>query len=377
MSNVDIEWTAADQDAGYSLPAKFFYERSVFEAERERIFLRSWHLAGHVSDFREPGNFVTEEILDQSVLVMAGRDGEIRAFHNACQHRGNRLVEARRGRTATVTCGYHAWSYGLDGSLRGAPRTDCLANFDKSAHGLKPVRVEVLGSFVFVNLDPAAESLAEAVPGAEAEMRRFLPDLDRLKLIQEVDVPVAANWKVIQENSVEGYHFNYSGPVHKQLTKLIDFEGYTLTPHGKWWTYIGPPQAGTTEAYGVKLDGATWQTDWFFNIGLWPNATIYAFPYADVVGTFIMIPTGPETSLLRFGYYGPEGRELPEVTKACIRWMNEDLGPEDIQLNISNQKGLRSLGYQHGRYLIGETPDSRGEHLVRHFHRLCYAAVRP
>ena len=57
--------------------------------------------------------------------------------------------------------------------------------------------------------------------------------------------------------------------------------------------------------------------------------------------------------------------------------MNEDLGPEDIQLNISNQKGLRSLGYQHGRYLIGETPDSRGEHLVRHFHRLCYEAVRP
>ena len=63
------------------------------------------------------------------------------------------------------------------------------------------------------------------------------------------------------------------------------------------------------QAYGVPLDGATWQTDWFFNFGLWPNATLYAFPYADMVGTFIMNPTGPETSILRFGYYGVEGRE--------------------------------------------------------------------
>ena len=370
-------WTKADQEAGYSLPAPFFYDPAVFEAEREAIFLKSWHLVGHLSDFRETGDIVTETLLDQSVLVMKGADGQIRAFHNVCQHRGNRLVETRRSKARAITCGYHAWTYGLDGSLRGAPRTECLANFDKAQHGLKPVRVEIFGSFVFVNLDPAARPIAEMAPGAEAEMRRFLPDLDRLVLVEEVDVPVAANWKVIQENSIEGYHFSFSGPVHRELAQLIDFDGYTLTPRGDWWTYIGPPKPGTTQAYGVPLEGATWQTDWFFNLGLFPNATIYAFPYADVVGTFIMIPTGPETSILRFGYYGPEGRPVPEVTRACIRWMNEDLGPEDIQLNISNQKGLRSMGFRHGRYLIGETPDNRSEHLVRHFHQLCHRAIRP
>ena len=370
------EWSLADQEAGYSLPARFFYDPSIFEAEKRHIFFKSWHLVGHVNEFRAAGAFITQDIFEQSVIVMAGRDGEIRAFHNACQHRGNRLIAARRGRTPVITCGYHAWSYGLDGGLRGAPRTECLANFDKGAHGLKPVRVEVFAGFVFVNLDANAESVAEMAPGAEAQMRRFLPDLDGLTLIEEVDVPVAANWKVIQENSIEGYHFSYSGPVHKQLARLIDFENYTLTAHGGWWTYIGPPKPGSAEAYGQPLANATWQTDWYFNLGLWPNTTIYAFPYADVVGTFIMIPTGPETSLLRFGYYGPSGRTLPEVTKSCIRWMNEELGPEDIRLNISNQKGLRSLGYQHGRYLIGETPDARSEHLVRHFHRLCHAAIQ-
>jgi choline monooxygenase len=126
----------------------------------------------------------------------------------------------------------------------------------------------------------------------------------------------------------------------------------------------------------VALAGATWQTDWFFNFGLWPNATLYVFPYADMVGTFIMNPTGPETSVLRFGYYGVAGRELSKVTQACIRWMNQELGPEDIRLNTSNQKGLRSLGFDRGRYLIGEGIGNRSEHLVRHFHALCYQAVR-
>jgi choline monooxygenase len=228
---------------------------------------------------------------------------------------------------------------------------------------------------VFVNLDPAAAPIAEMAPGAADVIRRFIPDLDRLTLIEEVDVPVAANWKVIQENSIEGYHFDNSGPAHKQLVQLIDFARYTLEPHGAWWTYIGPPRQDAKQAYGVPLDGATWQTDWFFNLGLWPNATIYAFPYADMVGTFIMMPTGPETSVLRFGYYGVAGRKVPEVTQACIRWMNQDLGPEDIGLNKSNQKGLRSFGFERGRYVIGESLGNRSEHLVRHFHRLCYAAV--
>jgi choline monooxygenase len=79
--------------------------------------------------------------------------------------------------------------------------------------------------------------------------------------------------------------------------------------------------------------------------------------------------------MLRFGYYGVAGRELPAVTKACIRWMNEDLGPEDIGLNHSNQRGLRSFGFDRGRYLIGEGITNKSEHLVRHFHKLCYEAI--
>jgi carnitine monooxygenase subunit len=376
MDSGKAEWSVEDQEAGYSLPPRFFYDDEVYRQEKSKIFFKSWHLVAHVNELREPGAFVTHEIFEQSVLVVAGRDGEIRAFHNVCQHRGNRLIEARRGKSPTFTCGYHAWTYALDGCLRGAPTVQGVAGFKKGEHGLKPVRVETFASFVFVNLDPLAKPIAQMAPGAEAEIRRFIPDLDNLTLIEEVDVPVAANWKVIQENSIEGYHFDNSGPAHKQLVQLIDFAGYTLKPQGEWWTYIGPPKKDSTQAYGLPLAGATWQTDWFFNFGLWPNATIYAFPYADMVGTFVMNPTGPETSMLRFGYYGAAGRDMPEVTKACIRWMNEDLGPEDIRLNKSNQRGLRSFGFERGRYVIGEGISNKSEHLVRHFHKLCYEALQ-
>ena len=88
-----------------------------------------------------------------------------------------------------------------------------------------------------------------------------------------------------------------------------------------------------------------------------------------------MMPTGPEESMLRFAYYGAEGRVLPDLTRACMHWMNEVLGPEDIRLNESTQKGMRSMGFEQGRYVIGDESDCRGEHLVHHFHKLCYNAI--
>jgi carnitine monooxygenase subunit len=370
-------WDYSDPVNGETMPAPFFFDSDIFAQEREHIFMRSWHLVGHVNEFAEPGRFVVQDIFEQSVIVMAGQEGTISAVHNACRHRGNRLLNERRGKIgAVLRCQYHSWCYNLDGGLRAAPRTETLPGFARADWGLKPMRIEIYAGWVFVTLDDTAPPLAEFAAGAEEQMRRFQPDLDTIELVEETDVIVDANWKVIHENSIEGYHFDLSGPVHKELAALIDFSGYRLTPHGQWWTYIGPPVTGATQAYGVPLDGATWQTDWFFNIGIFPNTTFYSFPYTDMIGTFIMIPLGPERSLLRFGYYAPKGRPVPEVTKAAIQWMNTQLGPEDIELNVTNQKGLHSWGFQSGRYLIDPERPHESEHLVHHFHKLCYQAIR-
>ncbi len=133
MDSEKAVWSVEDQEAGYSLPPRFFYDEDVYRQEKSKIFFKSWHLVAHVNELREPGAFVTHEIFEQSVLVIAGRDGEIRAFHNVCQHRGNRLVEARRGKSPTFTCGYHAWTYALDGCLRGAPNVQGVAGLQERA----------------------------------------------------------------------------------------------------------------------------------------------------------------------------------------------------------------------------------------------------
>ena len=375
MAQDGNDWGAAEREAGYSLPARYFFDPAVYALERDRIFMKSWHLVCNVNELREPGAFVTFGVFDQSVIVIRGRDGQLRAFHNVCQHRGNRLVTAACGRTQLLTCPYHAWSYATDGSLKGAPHTERIAGFDRAEHGLKGVAVDVFAAFVFINLNPAAVPIRTLAPGAEELIRRHVPDLDRLYPVEVADLEVPVNWKVIQENSIEGYHFDFSGPAHADLVSLIDFAQYRLSAHGQWWSYIGPPRPGATQVYGLPLAGAAWQTDSFFNFGLWPNATLYVFPYANVVGTFIMTPTGPETSRLRFGYYGPEGVPLPDLTRACMHWMNTVLGPEDLRLNETTQQGLRSRGFTRGRYLIGDDGDCRSEHLVRHFHELCHAAI--
>ena len=370
-----LDWPDTAPERALTLPARYFYDEEIFKAERERIFYPAWHCVGHVNELAEPGQFLTFDILDQTIVVLRGDDGQIRAFHNVCQHRGNRLLEARRGKLGSVLrCGYHSWCYSRDGSLKSAPRSERLPDFDRKEYGLKGVRAEILGSFVFVNFDPDAAPLAEIGKGVDATMSAYLPDLANMTLIEEVDVVVPANWKIIMDNSIEGYHFGLSGPVHKELAALIEFKQYSLEAHGKWWTYIGPPKPGGSAAYGAPLAGATWQTDSFFNIGIWPNTTFYCFPFADLCGTFLMIPLGPEKSLLRFGYYGPQ-RPMPEVTKACIKWMNEKLGPEDIQLNVTQQRGLRSFGYNQGRYLIDPERSNESEHLVHHFHKLVHQAV--
>jgi choline monooxygenase len=234
--------------------------------------------------------------------------------------------------------------------------------------------VEELGGFYYFNFDTDAPPMKDLFPGVDAAMRETFPELERFRLIDEIDVVVPANWKVIMDNAIEGYHFPRSGPAHIDLANLIDFENYRLTEHDKWWTYVAPANLSATSAYGVPLEGARDPKECFFNITLWPGNTFYTFPYSQLLGTFHIVPLDSERSILRFGYYATTS-ELPEVAKACRQWMNTALGPEDIRLNVSVQKGLHSLGYDQGRYLIDAEHSNESEHLVHHFHKLVYRAI--
>ena len=158
------------------LPGAAFTDPDVLEWERANLFRGGWVCAGHVDQVRERGQYLMVEVGGESVLVVADDDGLPRAFLNTCRHRGARLVIMPEGTVRRLQCPYHAWTYGLDGTLRSAPFTDGLEDFDQSCFGLHQVRLAVVEG-----LDPARPVRRGAV-AAGARRRsgdppRRVPDL--------------------------------------------------------------------------------------------------------------------------------------------------------------------------------------------------------
>ena len=309
-------------------------------------------------------------MLDQSILVIKGKDNEVRAFHNVCQHRGTRLVDERRGTiNRMIVCPYHAWSYELDGSLRSAPNSESILGFDPGAVSIPRVQVEEVSAFLFINLDLNATPMRDDVKGSHEVISRQFPDHEELELVGEGEFVVKANWKLVVENATEGYHFRLSGSAHKTFASLIQYEKYEMVPRGMWWHVGGPGKPNVTQAYGHKIGKSKYQTDWFFSVFFWPHTSLYAHPFADFVGSFNQFPLSAEETLLRLAFYRPK-RRLNRVTEAAMRWQSEELGPEDISLNELQQRGLRSLGCNSGRLFVDKERSNVSEHILHHFQSL-------
>lgn len=146
----------------------------------------------------EPGSYIARTTVGTPLLVVRGTDGVVRGFRNACRHRGMKLEEGE-GCTRAFACPYHAWTYGLDGSLRHIPGEDGFPGLDKAAHGLVPVAaVQERNGIVFVTQD---EPLSDGPLGALPEVLT-----DDYVLFNKIEFDDRANWKVLGETSMEGYH---------------------------------------------------------------------------------------------------------------------------------------------------------------------------
>ncbi len=202
-----------------TLPRESFTSEEVFRAEGERIFSRSWHLAGHASQLETAGSYFTFSLGRDSVLVVRGGDGAVRAFHNHCRHRGTRLCTEAAGTVGSgIQCSYHAWTYGLDGALRAAPNMTGVAGFDRADYPLHPVALHDWQGFLFLNLAPAPQPFAEALPAVTG---KFAPwRLPELRSAHQTVYEVPANWKLFFHNYSECYH---CPNVHPHLNKLTPF----------------------------------------------------------------------------------------------------------------------------------------------------------
>jgi phenylpropionate dioxygenase-like ring-hydroxylating dioxygenase large terminal subunit len=239
------------------------YEDSIspehYELERDAIFRRTWLNVGRVEQLPRAGSYFTRELdaARTSVVVVRGRDGEVRAFHNICRHRGNKLVwddfpgEETAGTCRQLTCKYHGWRYGLDGDLAFVQQEEEFFDLDKDAYGLVPVRTEVWEGFVFVNLDPdATTSAREYLGGLGAGLEGY--PFGRMTQVFKYRAEVQSNWKLFIDAFAEFYH----APVLHAKQAVADesrkLQGYGFEalhyeidgPHGmvSSWGGMAPPR---------------------------------------------------------------------------------------------------------------------------------------
>lgn len=207
-----------------TLPGRYYYDLSIYEQEQERIFATMWVCVGRADALADPGAYRTVGIGRESIIVVRNRDGMLQAFLNVCRHRGARLCTQALGQLkGSLQCHYHAWTYGLDGRLIGAPNVLNNEHFDRAAFGLLPVALETWEGFIWLNLAddpvPIASQVTEPIVerfGSYAPFTRY--GLGELKVGKTIEYDVHANWKLVLENFMECYH---CGPMHPELCHLL------------------------------------------------------------------------------------------------------------------------------------------------------------
>lgn len=368
-----------DPGQSFTPEGAFYFDPALYADEVRGIFRRSWQYFCHQSQIPVAGDYVTGEVGEQSVYVMRGNDGAIRGFFNVCQHRAHQLLSGEGNVKHTIRCPYHSWTYELDGALRGAPMCEQVAGFRREDVRLKSIGVDVIGGFVFVNLDPAATPLSVSDPHFGQKLLAMCPEAGSLRFVKRQDFAIRANWKVVAENFLENYHSFYSGPAHRQLSDVIDQSTYRWSIEGKVIEFLG--RGGTGDKLPYRLDGEagsrfSGRNDGFQIVFLWPNMAFLIIPGASMLLVFLMNPTGPETTAEPLLYFGLDGA-MDEGTASAVDWFNEVLGPEDVELVESVQRGLHSLGYSRGRLMADPAQqEAWSEHFLHHFNRLNIAAVR-
>ncbi len=273
-----IEEIVRRQKPGYSLQQALYNSPEAFERDFEAIFRRYWLLAGHASMAPQSGDYFLCELADESVIIVRGRDGALRAFANVCRHRGSRICLHGQGRASVLVCPYHAWAYNLDGSLRSARRM--TPDFDKSAFGLKSVALEVIEGLVLISFSEAPLSLELA---RKVIREAYAPyGWAHAKVAHRETYPISANWKLAVENYLECYHCT---PAHPEYSKLHALE-QPLDQIGE----LNAAMEARTSALGLTVPGADHRAG--SSTG---EASVFTFRYALYDG----VKTG-----------GPEGKPV-------------------------------------------------------------------
>lgn len=338
------------------LPGWTYHSPALLELEKEQVFRNHWQIVGHVSDVPEPGDYLTMDVVGERALIVRGRDGVVRAFHNMCRHRGSRVVADSQGSCkGALVCPFHGWVYNLDGTLRGAARPLTFPELDKVEFGLKPIDLEIWMGFIFVRFRPGPQpSVADLMCSIEREISHYrigdmVPSWGIWTQTSQV------NWKSVRDVDNEGYHVAMAHPALQDLYGATYFdEPFVNGVSRSWATYN--PHAGRRWSVRNYVRIAPrpphlpeeLRTAWVY-YGLFPNAVIAVTPETAQFYQEFPLSTG-ETMLRGAIYrYADESREQAAARYLAFR-IDRDTMAEDVRLSEWSNESMLSNAFE-GFYL--------------------------
>src|ERR1700720_3474718 len=361
-----------------TLAQRYFVAPEVFVEEQGRIFSKQWVLVGHQSQIEKAGDYFVSEVAPssdfgvagvgpESLIIIRDKDGKVRVFYNVCRHRGTRLKEEACGRASVIQCPYHAWTYGLDGRLVGAPHMDEVPGFDKADYSLRAVNLGSWEGFILVNLADNPTPVEEWFAPLAGKFSHW--NLSILRSAKRIEYDVRANWKLIFENYSECYH---CPGVHPALSKLTPYDaaendlaegpflgGFMPIIKGHSLTMTG--NACALPVGDIKAE----DHDRVFYYSIFPNMLLSLHP--DYVMVHQLWPQSPGRTLIYCDwFFHPDAatRDGFNPNDAIEFW--DMTNKQDWHVCELSQQGIASRAYTPGPYSSRESiPAAWDEYYLR------------
>ena len=338
-----------------TLPPWCYTSQAFYNREVTRIFHTQWIFVGRADRIPDPGSYFTVDYVGVPLIIIRDRSGAPRAFANSCRHRGARVVTGE-GRCNVLRCPYHSWAYSPEGKLVAAPDMEHTENFNKAEWGLTPVKLETLGGFMWVNLDPDSVPLADYLGDLAQHLKSY--NLEDFVCVRRKEYDVGCNWKLFFENFAEQYHipFVHSGTLYQKkrtihppdethgnyVAKFITHKGSRALLEGE----TGFPPIPSLE--GRHVEGTYYPS-------IFPNTMFGCC--IDLMWYVELQPLGPRRTKVIVGSCVPKahlGQPDFEQTmqKYYKRW--DTTIPEDIMALELQQQGLELPLAKPGRFCTYE-----------------------
>ncbi len=392
-ATTNTRWTTQYRELGTG-PASIepYISPEYFELERERIFRRVWLNVGRVEEIPQPGDYFVQDlaVANTSILVIRGQDGVVRAFHNVCKHRGNKVVWGRQGSCQKLTCKFHGWTYAPDGRLIGVPEEEMFFDFNKTEHGLTPVAADTCGGFIFIHLDPKPqEILAEYLGEAVTVLTEF--PFAELPACYSYKADLKCNWRAARDSQLEAYHAkslhartvpdfftNTQNPalhtldikLYRHHSMLSGYGNQTHTPTpvealaAQFGAMLSAEATGSfLERLSPRVLNPTGSSNWSFDLYyIFPNFHFLLF--GGFCLTHHMWPISVDRSVWEARLYLPQAENAAQrFSREYTRCVTRDVWLEDGSTLENVQRGLTSGALTH-------TPLQDQELLIRHANKL-------